>query len=224
MNQTEIIGNNAEESIQQHHYFSSAVYHLKKPEFLSLARTVSKDYINQVKKTTKLDKIHPVYQTDNFFNDERMKPMVDFIANTSWHILRGQGYAMDNFDMTYIEFWCQEHHQYSGHEQHIHGLGSQISGFYFLDVPKEGPKVMFHDPNPAKVYANLPEANVNNATYASVAINYVPEPGSFMFINSWVPHTIGRNASNNPLRFIHFNLGVSYNPPKENNETPVEIV
>ena len=89
--------------------------------------------------------------------------------------------------------------------------------------PKDSPKLVFHDPRPAKVYANLPEFNSSDATYGSVIINYPPEPGKMMFTNSWLPHTIQRNPSKTPFRLVHWNLGVMWVPPKEDS-TNVEVV
>ena len=192
------------------YYFCSGVYSLIEPKFVDPLRKISKIYIDEAKKQKefKLDKIYPIIQTDNMFADPRMSEFSTYIAEAAKQVLMSQGYNMENLQMVFTEMWTQEHQQYSGHEQHIHGFGSQISGFYFLDVPKDGPRVVFHDPRPAKEYASLPETNVNEATLASNMINYNPEPGLLIFTNSWLPHTIQRNPSKQPFRFIHFNLGV----------------
>ena len=103
----------------------------------------------------------------------------------------------------------------------IHGMGNQLSGFYIMDVPEDvAPRVAIHDPRPAKQYANLPEANAANATYASRAINFMPKPGQFMFFNSWLPHSFTKNPSNTPMRFIHFNVGVIPAPPQTTSSAP----
>ena len=218
--------------LQTYYYFPSMVYSVNKPEFLNDARKVSTEYINNTKKQQKLDDLYPVYQTDNMFNDTRLSGLTKFISDISWNILHNQGYNMNNLAMQYIEMWCQEHHKTSGQEQHVHGYGSQIVGFYFIDCPDNSSKVIFHDPKPAKWQINLPEAAVENATVASTMINFTPEPGTLLFTNSWLPHSISRHGNTKPLRFIHFNLGIQHTDnqitpfPVKNptNDSSVEII
>ena len=103
--------------------------------------------------------------------------------------------------------WTQEHYKFSGQDEHVHP-NMQISGFYFLDVPKNTPKVIIHDPRPSKVFSALPEVDMTQATYASTMINFTPEPGTLLLTNSWLPHSFTKNPSEKPFRFIHFNLGI----------------
>lgn len=209
-------------TIESYHYFPSVVYSTRKPEFLATARTVCTEYIARRKKEHKLDDLYPIYQTDNMFADPRLAGLAEFVSQAAWNALRDQGYNMDGFAMQYLEMWCQEHHKSSGQEQHIHGFGSQMVGFYFVDCPENSSKVVFHDPKPAKAQINLPEANVENATIASTMINFTPEPGMILLANSWLPHSVARHANTKPCRFIHFNLGVQ--PVATNPNPAVEVI
>jgi uncharacterized protein (TIGR02466 family) len=200
--------NNEQVQLYGANYFCSSVYSLIEPKFLDSLRKISKLYLDEAKKKTKVDKNFPIAQGDNMFQDPRIADFVNFVNGAAHQVLVSQGYNMTNFKMMFTEMWAQEHHTGSGHEEHIHGMGNQISGFYFLDTPKDGPRVVFHDPRPAKVYANLPEADSTQATIASNMINYVPEPGLMILTNSWLPHTIQRNPTKQPFRLIHFNLAV----------------
>jgi uncharacterized protein (TIGR02466 family) len=190
-------------------YFCSSIYSLIEPKFLDSLRKVSKLYLDEFKKKTKLDKTFPVAQGENMFTDPRISDFVSFVSGAAHQVLASQGYNVTGLKMMHTEMWAQEHQTGSGHEEHIHGMGNQISGFYFLDTPNDGPRVVFHDPRPAKVYANLPEMDITQATIASNMINYTPEPGLMILTNSWLPHTIQRNPSKQPLRLIHFNLAVT---------------
>ena len=201
--------------LQQWHYFPSVLYTIERPDFLDNMRKISTEYLDSVKKDGTLNETYPVWQTVGFQNDARVADFVRFIGTTCWDILAGQGHNMLPFHTTITELWCHEHHKYSGMDEHIHGMGSQISGFYFLDGPEDSPRVSLHDPRPAKQYANLPEANMGNATYASLAINFLPTPGQFMFFNSWLPHSFTKNPSATPLRFIHFNVSTLLAPPSQ---------
>jgi uncharacterized protein (TIGR02466 family) len=115
---------------------------------------------------------------------------------------------MANLTTYFTEFWCQEHYKHSMMEQHIHGNGSQIVGFYFIDTPDDSSFVRLHDPRAAKVQANLPEVNSEVITHASNAVMYKAEPGRLMFIPAWLAHSFTRHSSDKPMRFIHFNLSV----------------
>lgn len=200
--------------LQETHYFTTAVYQISKPEFLTPTRTVAYEYLNKAKKEVDLNKIYPAYMSEAFAGDPRVSDLVTYIGLSAGNILKSQGFNVENSEVVFNEFWAQEHFQFSGQEEHVHP-GQQISGFYFLDVPEDSTLVSFHDPRPAKKMMNLAEADMSQITYASAAINFVPTPGLLMFTNSWLPHTFTKNASKKSFTFIHFNLGVRYLAPMQ---------
>jgi hypothetical protein len=50
------------------------------------------------------------------------------------------------------------------------------------------------------------------ATPASRMINFTPKPGMMLFANSWLAHSFTRHAADLPIKFVHFNLTVIYQP------------
>jgi hypothetical protein len=112
----------------------------------------------------------------------------------------------------FTEMWTQEHHKHSLMEQHVHGNGAQLVGFYFLETPENCSKALFYDPRPGKVQVNLPEADMGQVTPASNAMGIEAKPGTLIFANAWLPHGFTRHASDKPIRFVHFNIGVEYAP------------
>ena len=199
----------SEKKIEAFWHFPTMIYSVKAPQFLPVAKKVVTEAIAEKKKEIKkLDDIYPVIMTGNLNNDPRMFDLADFISQSAWEILDGQGYAMQHFSTYFTEFWCQEHHKHSAMEQHVHGYGSQLVGFYFIDVPENSSRVVFHDPKAGKVQLNLPEKDMSQATAASNMINFVPEAGTVMFANAWLAHSFTRHAANKPMRFIHFNVSV----------------
>jgi uncharacterized protein (TIGR02466 family) len=205
-------------------YFPTFVGTIKKLNFLDIVKEVSTEYLGNRKSSQKeLNEIYPVYMTDNYFHEEKIREFVDFIGKTAWDILNGQGYNMENLGVSFTEMWTQEHYKHSAMEQHVHGYGSQLSGFYFLDVPEGSSKVVFHDPRPGKVQINLPEKDISNATYGSNMINFTPEPGMLMITNSWLPHSFTRHGAEDPIRFVHFNL-VVMQQPQTSCPAPAEVV
>lgn len=204
-----------EDEMQRWDYFPSAVYSIKKPEFLDIVQEVSEEYIvkQELELATKPQdplehEIYPVTMTANYYGEERLAEFTQYVAQTAWNILNAQGYAMDNLNTFFMEMWTQKHGKHSLMEQHIHGYGSQISGFYFLETPENCSKLMIHDPRAGKVQANLFERDANQVTDGCSIINFTPEPGMLMFTNSWLPHSFGRHASKDPIKFVHFNIGV----------------
>lgn len=191
--------------------FSAPIYQIDKPEFLEVTRKVSNKFINQRKEQGELNPNFPVYMTENINYDPEMLEFANYVAQTGWDILNSQGYAMDEFTTYFKEMWAQEHHTMSLMERHIHGNGSVLSGFYFLDVPKDSSRVLFHDPRDSKVITNLPEKAMSEITHASNIVNFEPKEGSLFFTNSWLAHSFTKNLAKDPIRFIHFNIAVAQN-------------
>jgi len=191
-------------------YFPSTMYIIERPDFLDVVSRVSEENLEISRAKNDLNEIYPVTMTESYFADPRIKDFSEFVGATAWNILNEQGYNMQNFNTTFIEMWTQEHHKHSAMDQHIHGYGSQIVGFYFLKTPENCSKVVFHDPRAAKTPIDLPEQNANVATYASRMINFQPKPGMLIFANAWLAHSFTRHAAETPIKFVHFNLGVKY--------------
>ena len=187
------------------------MYVAKKPEFLTTVSAVATEALKNI--NYEVHELYPMHNTENFADDPRIADFVQYIGQNSWSMLQGQGYAMENIQMSVEAVWAQEHFKHSLMEQHIHGNGTQLVGFYFLDTPDNCSRAMFHDPRAGKVQINMPEQNVSSATPASNIINFLPEPGMILISNAWMPHSFGRHGSDKPLRFVHFNLGVIYVPP-----------
>ena len=160
--------------------------------------------------------------TKNYFSDSRLAGFSEFVGGTAWNILNEQGYAMQDKAVQFTEMWTQEHYKHSAMDAHVHGFGSQISGFYFLDTPKDCSHVVFHDPRAGKVQIDLPEQDMSMATPASKMINFAPKPGMMIFANSWLSHSFTRHAAELPIKFVHFNLTVIHQP--QTCPAPAEVI
>lgn len=200
-------------------HFASPIYVSENKEFLSSISEVSEEML--AKLPSDPHEVYPMFHTENFASDPRAEGFCTFIAQTGWNILKKQGYAMDNFGVSVEAAWTQKHYRHSHMEQHVHG-GAQLVGFYFLETPEGCSRALFHDPRPGKVQNFLPEANPTEATVASGIINFTPKPGLLIFSNSWLPHSFSRHASDEPLKFVHFNLGVVHTP--QNTCSTAEVV
>lgn len=200
-------------------FFPTLIYTSEKREFLKKTRQVVNEFLS--KNTTEMNELYPVKMTESLEFDDRMLDFSEYVGKTAYNILVEQGCDMTGLSTFFTELWCQEHYKYSLMEQHVHGNGSQIVGFYFIDVPKDTSFVVFHDPRPGKIQIQLNEAKKEEITSASNSILMKPEEGLFIFSNAWLPHSFTRNGSDQPLRFIHFNLGVTVNA---NPQHEVEVI
>jgi len=194
--------------LQVAHHFPCPIYIIEHPDFLEAVNTVSGEALEVQHKERKLDELYPLYMTGNYYADPRMAGFTEFVGGTAWNILSDQGYAMQDKAVSFMEMWTQEHYKHSAMDAHVHGYGSQITGFYFLETPENCSRLVFHDPRAAKVQIDLPEQDMGMVTPASKMINFAPKPGMMIFANSWLAHSFTRHAADLPIKFVHFNLTV----------------
>jgi len=194
-------------------HFPCPIYLIERPDFLESVNVVSEESLSVQRKEQGVNEIYPVLMSNNYFADSRIAGFSDFVGSTAWNILAEQGYSMQDKTVLFTEMWTQEHYKHSSMEQHTHGHGSQIVGFYFLETPDDCSRVVFHDPRMGKALIDLPEGDPNNATIASKMINFQPKPGLMIFSNAWLAHSFTRHASDKPIKFVHFNLTVQQAAP-----------
>lgn len=192
--------------VESFEYFSSAVYKTSMPQFIDDVKLVADESIERNKDNVKMDELYPVCMSENIVNDPRVFDFSKVVAQLGWDILNSQGYQMDNIEINYGEMWMQEHYKTSGMEQHVHGNGCQLTGFYFLEVPENSSRLVFHDARAGKVQIDLPEKDVSAVTLASQKINFIPEVGMLYVSNSWLPHSFTKHGSDEPIKFVHINL------------------
>jgi uncharacterized protein (TIGR02466 family) len=202
-----------QEMLDANVYFPTIIYTIEKPEFLDAVNKIAEEALVEERKNKKLHETYPVYMTGNLYDKTDIIPFQYYVGQTAYNILSEQGYNLDNVEAYFSELWCQEHYKYSGMDQHTHGAGSQIVGFYFLEVPENGSRVVFHDPRAGKPLISWNERDVRQATAASNMINFEPKPGLLIFTNAWLPHSFTRNESDKPMKFIHFNIGLRHAMP-----------
>ena len=204
-------------------YFPTIIYTIEKPEFLEAVGKIAEEALVEARKNA-LNEIYPVHMTGNLYDKPEIIPFQYYVGGTALNILNEQGYNTEGFDTYFSEMWCQEHFKHSAMEQHVHGAGSQIVGFYFLEAPEDGSRVLFHDPRAGKPLISWSEKDMAQATFASNIINFEPKPGLLMFTNAWLPHSFTRHSSDKPIKFIHFNLGLRPAAPVFSCATPAAEV
>lgn len=187
-------------------YFPTIIYQIEKPEFLEAVEKIAEEALVELRNEKALDEIYPVHMTDNLFDKTEILPFQYYVGGTATNLLNEQGYNLNGFETYFSELWCQEHYKHSSMEQHTHGAGSQIVGFYFLEAPENCSKVVFHDPRAVKPLISFAEKDMSQVTFASNTINFTPKRGLLIFTNSWLPHSFSRHQVDKPIKFIHFNI------------------
>lgn len=193
-------------------YFSSVLYTIEKPEFLAGALEASNSALAQIEAAIPMNATYPSVMSGSLIGLELVGELEQFIAQAGWAILDGQGYNMALFNTYMSEFWAQKHMKFSGMEQHVHPHGVVLPGFYFLECPEGGSMVELHDPRAGKVQASLPMKDQSVVQECNNSIFIKPQPGLMLITNSWLPHSFTRNASDEPVKFIHFNISVMAAP------------
>lgn len=188
--------------------FPSTVYMIDVPQYVDAVYNVAKEYLKKVEDGKALDEVYPVFHTEDFSADQRIKDFTSYTAQVAFDILSNQGYAMDDKRTYFSLMWMQDHHRNSQMEQHVHNMGAQIVGFYFLDCPENCSKLILHDPRAGKVQINLPKKNPNEYSEADEMIVFEAKKGRLFFSNAWMPHSFTRHNSDQPIRFVHFNINV----------------
>ena len=207
--------------LKQELLFPSGIYYFDLPVFLEDVKKVS---------AKSFHKIDPVIgapsMSDQFAHDPDIKEFSQELLEVSHYILDKCGYKMSDFVTYFSAMWTQHHDSMSMMEQHVHGHGDQLVGFYCLEAPTDCGRVVFHDPRPGKVQINLPQENMMKASLASDAVNFEMIPGRVIIAPAWLPHSVTRNLNKKKAaKFVHFNIGVRYQPKQECVCTPpVEVV
>lgn len=201
--------------IEHFHYFPTSIYTVTDDSFLDDVRSVSRKALDEIYRIESLDTLYPVCMSGSLLGDPKMEKFCEKVGTTGWRILQSQGYDMTNMAVRFTELWAQEHHKTSSMEYHP-PLGCHLVGFYFLDVPENGPYAMLHDPRQAKAMLDLPETDPAVISSASKYASFRPQSGQLVFANSWLPHSFTRNPSDDPFHFIHFNLVAQQNSQNPN--------
>ena len=202
--------------------FPTVVYSIKKYEFLGDVYKSSMEALSHI--SEEMNEIYPVRMSGDISGDPRIRDFCEYVAHTSLNILGEQGYKVDDKAVFFSEMWAQEHHKHSAMDQHVHGNGIQIVGFYFLDVPEGSSAATFYDPRAGKVQSGIEEKSIVDITYASNAFHFKPEPGVLVLTNSWLPHSFTRHAGDTPFRFVHFNVSLTENMPANACKPADEII
>jgi uncharacterized protein (TIGR02466 family) len=197
-------------SLIEKNLFITPIYFNEKKEWLENLNKISDPYIIQAKKESLLKcnkDFVKVYHSNSLVDDSNFKEFLHYINSNAFDILNNQGFDLTNYLLATTELWVQEFASLGGgnHSSHIHWNG-HISGFYFLKCSNKTSYPVFYDPRSGRMMNLLPEKDQSQITLASSSVNFKPEPGTFIFFNSYLQHEFVVDHGIEPFRFIHFNI------------------
>ena len=203
--------------------FKCPIYLADKPEWVDKLNKASDPIIERVRKNWKKkikDPKDPTKQMPNSLHSELLwqypefKEIANLILQQSWNILHWQGYNLTGKIPMLTELWVQEFPEEGGfHDIHEHG-NNHISGFYFLKCNEKTSHPVFWDPRPGKKMTDLQMKDQSKLNYGSQQIHYKVKPGTFIFFNSYMPHSYVHYKGKDKFRFIHFNMQAITDPSK----------
>jgi uncharacterized protein (TIGR02466 family) len=182
-------------------FFKTPIYFDKKEEWLEKLNKISDNYIKKEKSFAE------VYHSTSLIEDNNFSEFLSYINKNAFNILNNQGFDLVNHSLVTTELWVQEFSNLGGghHSPHVHWNG-HVSGFYFLKCSDKTSFPIFHDPRGGRMMNLLPEKNNTELSLASSMINIKPNPGMFIFFNSYLQHEFTVDSGIEPFRFIHFNI------------------
>jgi uncharacterized protein (TIGR02466 family) len=197
-------------NLVENHFFTTPIYFDEKKEWVEKLNDVSNSYILKVKENNKkiVNKdFGIVHHSEPLVEDINFKDFLKYINSNAFNILTNQGFDLTNYLLVTTELWVQEFASLGGgnHSPHIHWNG-HISGFYFLKCSEKTSFPIFHDPRPGRMMNLLPEKDTSKITLSSSSMNFKPNPGTFIFFNSYLQHEFAVDYGIEPFRFIHFNI------------------
>jgi uncharacterized protein (TIGR02466 family) len=184
--------------IQGFTYFPTIIYRDEKPEFVSDLTRVSQKYFQQQNKQEFF------CQTISMENDVEVEELKNYLLTSGFHILTSQGYSMEKYELILSGLWAQEIKNYGGTDIHLH-KNSQLSGWFFLETPKNGSYPIFYDTRMNKRMIELDYVQTEDITNATSSVHFNNlNPGTVLFANSWMTHQLTANFSDTSTKTIHF--------------------
>tara|TARA_R100000008_G_C3560485_1_gene155840 strand:+ start:541 stop:879 length:339 start_codon:yes stop_codon:yes gene_type:complete len=100
--------------------------------------------------------------------------------------------------------WAMVNGPGSKNHLHIHAF-NYLSGVFYLKVPPQSGKIIFHDPRP-QVEILSPPKKEDESIHISGRVSWEPKENDLIFFPSWLRHEVETNESKEERIVISFNL------------------
>jgi hypothetical protein len=179
-------------------YFPTIVYREERPE---LASKVNEFCLQQLQG---LEVDCAVKQSASLVLAPDLNELKTYLVREAGNILYSQGYDTSKYELYVSDLWAQEIKSSGFTEPHIH-KNSQVCGWIFLETPEEGSYPIYFDSRYGKEFVSLHYEITETVTNATESIHFKDViPGTVLFNNSWLKHSLSFNKNSSPTRCIHF--------------------
>lgn len=184
--------------MMQYNFFPSPIWVEEKPEFLNM------DTDNFIQNKGEFGQS---YHSHHLVNEPELNQFKDYVLNIASNFLDAQGFNMSLYKLVYQDLWVQEFSSAGAghHGKHTHE-NSHVSGFYFLKCSENTSFPIFYDPRPSADTQRLALKKHPCDEIGDKNVQYLPQPGTLMFFNSYLPHEFIVDKGIDQFRFIHFNI------------------
>lgn len=141
----------------------------------------------------------------NHKNTENLEKLKYLFYTNAYKFFCACGYDIDKYDLEVVNLWLNEMKAGGKANRHIH-YGYQISGCYYVDMPKGSENIMFFNG-----YDNPAFGTVDSKAYTmfnSGSWHMNPEEGDMYFWRSDIEHQVVNNKFEGIRRTIAFDINV----------------
>jgi len=182
-------------------YFPSRVYRDERPDLTQQVLSICNARFDEVRNTN-----DPICQTPHLGREIELRQLSDYLLLSAGNILREQGYMVEKYDFYLSGLWGQEIKPY-GHTQCHMQKNSQISGWFFLEVPDPSVTAVYYDTRINKSMIELDFDQQENINFSTSSIYFSNmQTGTVLFSNSWMQHQLRGSTTEQLTKCIHFTI------------------
>jgi uncharacterized protein (TIGR02466 family) len=180
-------------------YFPAIVCRDERPDLVERILPTCLEHLDRVR-----DQASLMCQSAFLAHEPALRELSDYLLVSAVEILRDQGYAVERYDFHISGLWAQEVKKGAGTNVHVH-KNSQISGWFFLDVPENGAYPIYHDTRTNKAMVELDFVQGEEVANATSTIHFNNmQSGSVLFANSWMQHQLVSGSADRPTHCVNF--------------------
>ena len=139
----------------------------------------------------------------SILDDAGLSELGDFILAAGAEFIQGMG--LKPIKLRIERAWINVFQPGAQEEMHSHD-GSLLSGTYYVDAPKGCGNISFPDPIGARRAHRAFTNTTGDAYLLAPAVGFEPQPGRLLMFESWVPHHIQCNKTDQVRISIAFNF------------------
>jgi uncharacterized protein (TIGR02466 family) len=185
------------------------------PQILNQSKMLVDEFINSTDfmNSSPRTELLTTYYSDpqkNFLGYIADTLLLEFIEQRSRQFLKMLGFDDDCF--IEVSSWLQVYPPNTKFHRHEH-YGALISGVIYLKTSYNCGDIVFHTPLETRRqgYGHFNKIKKTNTEYNSDVVKYKPEDGKMIMFESWLPHSVDLNSSQEDRICVSFNVWADKN-------------